>query len=295
MTTDGNSRYCLLNPYMGGTLAVAEAARNLVCSGAEPIGVTDCLNFGNPERPDIMWQFVVALEGIADACRTLNVPVVSGNVSFYNETNGLSIYPTPILGMVGLIEPARLTTTQWFKNAGDKIILLGETREDIGGTEYLKLVHYREQGTPPWLDLEREKSLQACVLNLIRQELVNSAHDCSEGGLAVTLVECSVSHPLQTIGATIHLHQERLRLDALLFGESPSRVILTVPPSQVERVLSTAQDFAVPASCIGEVGGNHFTVTVHSESGVESSHISLPLESLSEAWGRSFERVLQRE
>ena len=295
MTTDGNSRYCLLNPYIGGTLAVAEAARNLVCSGAEPIGVTDCLNFGNPERSDIMWQFVVALEGIADACRTLNVPVVSGNVSFYNETNGLSIYPTPILGMVGLIEPARLTTTQWFKHAGDKIILLGETREDLGGTEYLKLVHYREQGTPPWLDVDREKSLQACVLNLIRQELVHSAHDCSEGGLAVTLVECSVSHPSQPIGATIQLHQQSLRLDALLFGESPSRVILTVPPYQLERVFNTAQEFSVPAKCIGEVGGTRFALTVLSESGVESSRISLSLESLSEAWGRSFERVLQDE
>ena len=134
MTTDGNSRYCLLNPYVGGTLAVAEAARNLVCSGAIPIGVTDCLNFGNPERPDIMWQFIVAVEGLADACRAFNVPVVSGNVSFYNETNGLSIYPTPIIGMVGLIESLDQITTQWFKQSGDRILVLGETKEDLGGT-----------------------------------------------------------------------------------------------------------------------------------------------------------------
>ena len=149
LTTDGNSRYCLLNPYVGGTLAVAEAARNVTCSGAQPIGVTDCLNFGNPERPDVMWQFVLAVEGIADACRAFNVPVVSGNVSLYNETNGLSIYPTPIVGMVGLIESLNHVTTQWFKMPGDKILLFGETKEDLGGTEYLKVVHYREQGSPP--------------------------------------------------------------------------------------------------------------------------------------------------
>ncbi|MBM4123966.1 MAG: phosphoribosylformylglycinamidine synthase subunit PurL, partial [Nitrospira sp.] len=139
MTTDGNGRYCVLNPYLGASIAVAEAARNLVCSGAEPIGLTDCLNFGNPERPDIMWQFILCIEGIKDACEAFNVPVVSGNVSFYNETNGLSIYPTPILGMVGLIESADKTMTQWFKQAGDQIILLGATKEDLGGTEYLRV------------------------------------------------------------------------------------------------------------------------------------------------------------
>ena len=295
MTTDGNSRYCLLNPYMGGTLAVAEAARNLVCSGAEPIGVTDCLNFGNPERPDIMWQFVVALEGIADACRTLNVPVVSGNVSFYNETNGLSIYPTPILGMVGLIEPAHLTTTQWFKDSDDQIILLGETREDLGGTEYLKLVHYREQGTPPWLDLEREKALQDCLLSLIRQKLVKSAHDCSEGGLAVTLAECCLSHPSQPIGATIELSQERLRLDALLFGESPSRVVITVAPQHVEAVLQAAREGGIPACGIGKVGGESFTLSVLSETNTKSCPIDVSLDVLSDAWEHSLERILQTD
>ena len=295
MTTDGNSRYCLLNPYIGGTLAVAEAARNLVCSGAEPIGVTDCLNFGNPERPDIMWQFVVALEGIADACRTLNVPVVSGNVSFYNETNGLSIYPTPILGMVGLIEPAHRSTTQWFKDAGDQIILLGETREDLGGTEYLKLVHYREQGTPPWLDLEREKALQDCLLRLIRQELVKSAHDCSEGGLTVTLAECCLSRPSQPIGASIQLQQQRLRLDALLFGESPSRVILTVAPDHVEEVLQAARESGIPASLIGQVEGDSLNLSVLSETNSESCTMAVPLDALADAWGHSLERILQED
>ena len=204
MTTDGNSRYCLLNPYMGGTLAVAEAARNLVCSGAQPIGLTDCLNFGNPERPDIMWQFVLAVEGIADMCRELDVPIVSGNVSLYNETNGISIYPTPILGMVGLIEPVDLVITQWFKNPGDRIILLGETKEDLGGTEYLKIVHYREQGRPPLLNLEVEKALQGCLLQMIQKGWIQSAHDCSDGGLAVALAECCFSPSLEEL-SLIHI------------------------------------------------------------------------------------------
>ncbi|MEC4670310.1 MAG: phosphoribosylformylglycinamidine synthase subunit PurL, partial [Nitrospirota bacterium] len=222
LTTDGNSRYCLLNPYVGGNLAVAEAARNLVCSGAQPIGLTDCLNFGNPERPDIMWQFVLTIEGLADACQAFNIPVVSGNVSFYNETNGLSIYPTPIVGMVGLIDPANSVTTQGFKNPGDRVIVLGETKEDLGGTEYLKVVHSREQGSPPWINLETEKLLQACVLSLIREGLVQSAHDCSEGGLAVTLAEsCLSPSPGQDrpLGVRVQLSQNGLRRDALLFGE----------------------------------------------------------------------------
>ena len=206
MTTDGNSRYCLLNPYMGGGLAVAEAARNLVCSGAKPLGVTDCLNFGNPERPEVMWQFIMAVEGIADACRAFEIPVVSGNVSLYNETNGLSIYPTPIIGMVGLIEREDDITTQWFKQSGDAIFLLGETREEIGGTEYLKVMHSREQGMPPWLDLEQEQSLHQCVLTLIQKGWVQSAHDCSEGGLLVTLAESCLTHPSTPYGGTDYTH-----------------------------------------------------------------------------------------
>ena len=295
LTTDGNSRFCLLNPYIGGTLAVAEASRNLVCSGAMPIGVTDCLNFGNPERPDIMWQFVLAIEGIADGCRALNLPVVSGNVSFYNETNDLSIYPTPILGMVGLIEPADRITTQWFKDVGDHIILLGETKEDLGGTEYLKLIHHREQGTPPWLDLDREKAIQECVLSLINRGLVKSAHDCSDGGLAVTLVESCISHPEQTTGASICLDRQELRTDALLFGESPSRVVISVAPEDVNQVLTQASQYSVPAVSIGQVGGNELTVTVTADSGPEISSISLSVRMLSNVWKNSLEHALRPE
>ncbi|MCA9472144.1 MAG: phosphoribosylformylglycinamidine synthase subunit PurL [Nitrospirales bacterium] len=293
LTTDGNSRYCLLNPYMGGMLAVAEAARNLICSGAEPIGVTDCLNFGNPERPDIMWQFIAALEGISDACRHFEVPVVSGNVSFYNETNGLSIYPTPVLGMVGLIEPAHLATTQWFQQDGDQVILLGETKEDLGGTEYLKVVHFREQGTPPWLDLEQERALHRSLLTMIRQGFIQSAHDCSEGGLAVTLAECCLTHPSQPCGASIELDAYDLRLDALLFGESPSRAVVSVSPQHVEQVLHIAETHGVPASLIGTVGGDSLQIIRTSRTQPASRLLDVSLQALGTAWNMSLEEQVE--
>jgi phosphoribosylformylglycinamidine synthase len=295
MTTDGNSRYCLLNPYMGGGLAVAEAVRNLVCSGAKPLGVTDCLNFGNPERPDIMWQFIMAVEGIADACRAFEVPVVSGNVSLYNETNGLSIYPTPILGMVGLIEREEDITTQWFKQAGDAILLLGETKEDIGGTEYLKVMHSREQGMPPWLDLEREQALLQCVLTLIKKGWVQSAHDCSEGGLLVTLAECCLTHPSTPFGAKIGLTQERLRLDALLFGESPSRIVISVKEDHLALVQQCIQDIGanVPMSLLGHVTDtDQMDVTVQGDKNQTVRHLSWPVTDLADRWQNSLSRQL---
>jgi len=295
LTTDGDSRYCLLNPYMGGMLAVAEAARNLVCAGAEPIGVTDCLNFGNPERPDIMWQFVMAVEGIGDACRALNLPVVSGNVSFYNETNNLSIYPTPIIGMVGLLESEEYASTQWFKNEGDEIILLGETNEDLGGSEYLKYVHHREQGTPPWLNLEKEKALHQCLLALRKDGWIQSAHDCSEGGLAVTLAECCVSLSTKPLGATIRLHRGGLRLDSLLFGESPSRVVLSVGTDHAEEVLHLARQSAVPAVVIGRVGGPSLNISLASDAQKDVPCLNVPLEKLVDSWMYSLRRHLTKE
>ena len=295
MTTDGNSRYCLLNPYIGGGLAVAEAARNLVCSGAKPLGATDCLNFGNPERPDIMWQFIVAIEGIADACRAFNVPIVSGNVSLYNETNGLSIYPTPIIGMVGLIEREEDITTQWFKQSGDAILLIGETKEDIGGTEYLKVIHAREQGMPPWLDVEREQAVQQCVLTLIQNGWVQSAHDCSEGGLLVTLAESCMTHPSTPLGAKISLSQERLRLDALLFGESPSRIVISVKEAHLPQVRQCIQDRGanVPMSLLGHVTDTeHLDVTVQGEKKQHISQMSWPLTDLVDRWHNSLTEQL---
>lgn len=291
VSVDCNSRYCLLNPYEGAKLAVAECVRNLVCSGAEPIGLTDCLNFGNPERPDIMWQFVLGIEGIKDACETLAVPVVSGNVSFYNETNGLSIYPTPMIGIVGLIDDAERAVTQWFKQADDDIVLLGETREDLGGTEYLKVVHAREQGSPPMLSLEREQALQRCVLVLARGGLLQSAHDCSDGGLAVALAECCVSAPETRLGAAVSVPLARLRRDALLFGESPSRVVLSVTPDQRDAVLRIAQEHGVPAATIGRVGGERLTIDVQ-ENGRSVCRVDATVAAVAESWTQALEREL---
>jgi phosphoribosylformylglycinamidine synthase len=292
LTADGNGRYFLLNPYVGGTIAVAEAARNLVCSGAEPIGLTDCLNFGNPERPDVMWQFILSLEGIKDACEAFAIPVVSGNVSFYNETNGISIYPTPILGMVGLIEPADRVVTQWFKEEGDTVILLGATRDDLGGTEYLKMIHHREQGAPPFLSLEAEKALQHCLLQLVRENLVKSAHDCSDGGLAVALTECCVSNPGHPVGAVIKLQPHGLRRDALLFGESQSRVILSVSPAKAGLVLKQAAALNVPAAVIGSVGGSKLAIEVEKDERGSAVRLDADLSRLHEIWAHSLEQTL---
>ncbi|MGQ0696535.1 MAG: phosphoribosylformylglycinamidine synthase subunit PurL [Nitrospiraceae bacterium] len=293
MTVDCNGRYCLLHPYEGARLAVVEAARNLVCSGAEPIGLTDCLNFGNPERPDVMWQFVLAIEGIKDACEQFKIPVVSGNVSFYNETNGLSIYPTPMLGMVGLIEQADQTMTQWFKQEGDDIILLGSSREDLGGSEYVKVIHAREQGSPPLLNVETEKALQACVLTLVREGLVRSAHDCSDGGLAVALAEACMSGPDHTLGAVVRLTPGRLRKDAILFGESQSRVVLSARRADRKAILDRATGLGVPAEVIGTVKGDRLVIFVGDERSTEQV-IDASIPALHDCWAYSIERMLNQ-
>jgi phosphoribosylformylglycinamidine synthase subunit PurL len=295
MTVDCNGRYCLLHPYEGARLAVVEAARNLVCSGAEPIGLTDCLNFGNPERPDIMWQFVLAIEGLKDACAHLKIPIVSGNVSFYNETNGLSIYPTPMLGMVGLIDKAEMAMTQWFREDGDAIVLLGQTRDDLGGSEYLKVMQYREQGSPPYLNLETEEALQKFVLTLIHEGLVQSAHDCSDGGLAVALAECCVSGPSTPRGAMVKLGLGSLRRDALLFGESQSRIILSAKPDVVESLLSRATGAGIPAARVGTVGGNRLIVEVERGRFTQGCRIDLPIQEVWDRWARALEELLGQE
>ena len=294
MTVDCNSRYCLLNPYEGARLAVAEAARNLACSGAEPIGLTDCLNFGNPERPDIMWQFVMAIEGMKDACEHFKIPIVSGNVSFYNETNGLSIYPTPMLGMVGLIESADRAMTQWFREDGDDIILLGSTREDLGGSEYLKVLHSREQGSPPYLNLDTEQAVQGCVLQLIRAGLVQSAHDCSDGGVTVALAECCMSGPDRSRGAVVRLTPGRQRKDSMLFGESQSRIIVSAKPAQRQAILEQAQRMGVPAVVIGAVGGASLVIYLGDEQSTTKT-IDLPVATIADRWGCSLERRLSQE
>ncbi|NIM06386.1 MAG: phosphoribosylformylglycinamidine synthase subunit PurL, partial [Armatimonadetes bacterium] len=223
ITTDGNGRYCYLDPYLGAQLVMAEAARNLVCVGADPAGITDCLNFGNPEKPDRFWQFSKCVEGIADACRTLGVAVVSGNVSFYNEGPDSAVYPTPVIGMVGVLRDVTRHCKMGFRSTGEEIFLLGRTEDDLGGSEYLKLCHGMEAGSPPKLDWELEKGVQQACLEMIQKGLLSTAHDCSQGGLAVTLAECCIAGG---VGADITLPDTKgLRADTHLFGESPSRIV----------------------------------------------------------------------
>src|SRR5437764_8933346 len=190
MSLYGNGRYGYLDPHRGAMLGVAEAARNVACSGARPLAATNCLNFGNPERPGIMWQFAKAVEGIGAACRALDVPITGGNVSLYNETDGKAIYPTPTIGVVGLLEDVDRVLTRRFQESGDIVILLGEGRGELGGSEYLELAHGLVQGPPPAIDLRAERALQDLVVALASDRLIRSAHDCADGGLAVTLAEC---------------------------------------------------------------------------------------------------------
>ena len=203
LSVDCNSRYCLLDPYHGAQIAVAEGARNLAVSGARPVALSDCLNFGNPEKPEVMWQFQRAIAGMRDACLALGLAVVSGNVSFYNETEGKAIPPTPTVATVGILADVTQHVTQWFKHAGDLIVLLGETREELGASEYLALIHGRVAGAPPVLDLEREKRLQGLCLTAARERSFSSAHDVAEGGLAVALAEACISRPQGAIGARV--------------------------------------------------------------------------------------------
>jgi len=268
LTTDGNGRYTYLDPFLGGAQAVAEAARNVVCAGAEPVGLTNCLNFANPEDPGVMWQFRRCIEGMAEACRVLEIPVTGGNVSFYNETMGAAIFPTPVVGMLGLVEDVeRHATTAGFKAEGDLVLLAGETREELGGSEYLRLVAGEVRGVPPTLDLSREKRLQAFVLEAVRAGLVRSAHDCAEGGLAVALAECALLAQPGADGVEADVEAgavadgSGIRLDAALFGETQSRVVLSCDPADLPELERLARRHAVPLSRLGRVRPARFLLS----------------------------------
>jgi phosphoribosylformylglycinamidine (FGAM) synthase-like enzyme len=272
MSVDGNGRYCYLDPRRGAMLAVAEAARNVACAGATPIGATNCLNFGNPERPEIMWQFVEAVEGIAEACRALDVPITGGNVSLYNETNGEAIYPTPIIGVVGVLDDAARVVARAFRGEGEDIVLLGESFGELGGSEYLKVVHRAVKGQPPRLDLAREAALIALLGRAASAGLLRSAHDCSDGGVAVTLAESSFDSG--GIGLTVDLPPHgnlsqgvgpavvKAGAIATLFGESASRAVVTVRPESRAAFMRMAEEAGVPAQVIGRTGGSRLTMTV---------------------------------
>lgn len=259
ISVDCNSRYCALDPERGAAIAVAESARNLAVSGARPVALSDCLNFGNPEKPEVMWQFVQAIDGMRAACEALEVAVVSGNVSFYNETDGQAIPPTPTVAMVGIVDTVTHYVTQWFKHPGDLVVLLGETHEELGASEYLATIHKQECGRPPRLDLEREKLLQQVCVRAARDGMFSSAHDVAEGGLAVALAEACISHPRQTIGVRVTLTGD-LRPDALLFGESQSRAIVSVRPTDWDRLKALLHTSRLPFSVLGEVGGTDLEI-----------------------------------
>lgn len=275
MSTDCNGRYVYLDPKVGGAIAVAESARNVVCSGAEPLAITDCLNFGSPEKPEVFWQFEKACEGMSEACVALDSPVIGGNVSFYNERSGDAIYPTPTVGMVGLITDVDHITTQDFKHEGDAILLLGETFAELGGSEYQKLATGSISGRPPQIDLNKEAAVQKLVLAAIRKGLVKSAHDLSEGGLGVALAESCFG---KEFGAEVAL-ESALRPDVLLFSESQSRILLSTAQEKAEAVLALAAELGVPAQVIGKTGGSSLVVKVN---GVEA--INASIQEVKAAW-----------
>jgi phosphoribosylformylglycinamidine synthase subunit PurL len=318
ISVDGNGAYVYLDPYEGGKIVVAEAARNLACSGAVPLGVTDNLNYGNPFKPELFWQLRESVRGLAEACQAFNAPVTGGNCSLYNQSPAGPIDPTPTVAMVGLIEKPEHVTTQWFKDAGDAIILLGELVDmndllfGLGGSAYLQVIHGKKTGMPPRCDLEDARTLHTTLLGLIQSGLIKSAHDCSEGGLAVCLAESCISRLVARgtpglIGATIDLSSPtaadnrrtnekeigggdtpppQIRLDALLFGETQSRVVVTCQPLDAVRVVERAKLLNVPAVYIGTVGGDKLTLQT------TGGKFSAPVTELHDAWWNAIARAM---
>lgn len=257
MKTDCNARYVYLDPYLGGMIAVAECARNLAAVGTEPLGVTNCLNFGNPFKPEIYWQFSEALRGIGDACRAFETPVTGGNVSFYNESPDGAVYPTPVIGMVGQAESPESTMTADFKAAGDAIVLLGASTGHIGASEYLARIHGKVGGSVPPLDLTAERALHKLVLDLIGRKLIRSAHDCSDGGLAAAIVESLLGALGKgvTLGAELDL-PGGIRADRYLFGEDQSRMVVSTTAANVGEIVRIAASVKVPAKAVGRINGS---------------------------------------
>jgi phosphoribosylformylglycinamidine synthase len=289
LTFDGNGTYCYLNPYEGGKIAVAEAARNVVCSGAEPLAITNCLNFGSPTKPEIFWQFKRCVEGMTESCCRLGTPVTGGNVSFYNENPQGAIDPTPVVGMLGLLEDIDCYCSPDFKREGDLIILLGECKDDLGGSEYLKLIFGLKMGDSPRINLEREKAVQRTCLEVIKAGLVNSAHDCSEGGLAVALAEGCLLNSGQKIGAAIDLLPSffpfSLRVDGLLFGETQSRIVISCHPESFNQIKNLAHKNKAPLVKLGKVEGDKLIIGMNGK-----VLIDIGLDELEKLWRRGLSR-----
>lgn len=283
LATDGNGRYCYLDPFLGGVIAVAEAARNLVCSGAEPLAITDCLNFGNPEKDDVYYQLRESIKGMARACRELKIPVISGNVSLYNETKGQAVYPTPVVGMVGIINDIDRYCTMSFKGEGNLVFLLGAalsgSEGSLGGSEYLEVVHHLVRGKPT-IDLALERRVQRCCLEAMRHGFIKSAHDCSDGGLAVAIAESCIAGDIGFTGGGCRVLG---RLDDSFFGELQSRIVVSLSPGSAAKLENIATRWRVPLALLGKVGGRHLLM---------EDYIDLPLAKIAKAWGKGLERAL---
>jgi phosphoribosylformylglycinamidine synthase II len=284
MKSDVNPFFCAADPYRGGAIAVAEAARSVACVGARPLAITDCLNFGNPEKPEVMAQFEAAVRGIADACRALGVPVVSGNVSFYNETEGRAIPPTPTVGMVGLLADVSKHVRVPFRRAGDLIALLGQTRDELGASEFLRTIRNRDEGPAPEVDLAAEKRLVDLLVALADRGLLASAHDVSDGGLAVAVAESAMQGGL---GATIVL-DGAARPSSLLFGETTGRAVISFSPENEAAVRAAASEHGVPFSAAGWVGGDRLRIDVRGRPLVDES-----VGALTALWRGAFARALE--
>jgi phosphoribosylformylglycinamidine synthase len=295
MCLDGNARFVAVNPKEGAKLNVAEAARNVVCVGAKPIAVTNCLNFASPERQEVMWSFSETIDGMREACEAFETPVVSGNVSFYNETEGRGILPTPVIGMVGLVEDTRKIISQGFKSDGSLIALLGVTNGDLSVSEYAQTIlglttdELIESGEVPAIDLNLEKLVQQTCLKLADEFLLESAHDCSDGGLAVAIAEsCFSSLNRKATGAEINLKSENLSNETVLFSESPSRIVVSFAAGNLERIKAIVRETNCPFAVIGKVGGAYLTIKIN-----DLEIVSATITELETVWGNSLQSRLE--
>jgi phosphoribosylformylglycinamidine synthase len=303
LSTDGNSRWCQLNPRIGAMHAVAEAARNVAASGARPMAATNCLNFGSPEKPEVMWQFSEVIDGLTVACNELGTPITGGNVSFYNETLGRSIYPTPVIGVLGILEDASRVLKIGYREEGDEILLLEGTTalaasqsvtpaREFSSSEYSKTIAGVVAGEPPAIDLAAEKRLQECLVSLAASGAVCSAHDVSDGGIAVTLAESCFAagsqHAASQLGAKVNLPEESSSAEYALFGERGARAVVSVKPTSLAHVLETARQYGVAARQIGQViRGDAFRIEYKGSAVIDSS-----VTKLYDTWAHSLERSL---
>jgi phosphoribosylformylglycinamidine synthase len=299
LSTDGNGRWCHLNPRLGAMHAVAEAVRNVACSGARPIAATNCLNFGSPEKPEVMWQFSEAIDGLTVACDELETPITGGNVSFYNETLGKSIYPTPVIGILGIIDDASHALKLGFREKGDLIVLLdgggsaaatalsANLAQEFSSSEYSKTIAQIVAGEPPQIDLAAEKRLQQMLVALASERLVQSAHDISDGGIAVTLAECCFG--ANGLSVSVMLEGSEPPAEHALFNERGARAVVSVKSSLLARVLESARQYGVTAQQIGQVTRDKaFRIQYKRSAAIDS-----PLESLRDVWSHSLERALK--